>query len=165
LQHTIIKEKNKRRVLKMLRSEIERFFSDAEDDFLNSSNTELVAGDEGDIELGDEFEGQLSVDIYQTDDDLIIKAPVAGVDPADLEVSVTEDSFSIKGKRHDEHKQEKGNYFTHECYWGSFSRKEALPIPVMAEKAEASINKKGVLTIRVPKMTKGKSKTLKIKSE
>lgn len=147
----------------MLKSEIEKFFSD-EDDFLSSANTELIAGDDNDL-LSDEFEGQLSIDMYQTDDDLVIKAPVAGVDPADLEVAVTEDSFSIKGKRHDEHRQERGNYFIHECYWGSFSRKESLPVPVVAEKAEASLNKKGVLTIRVPKASKGKIKTLKIKSE
>ena len=148
----------------MLKSEIERFFSDADDDFLSSNNTELVASDDNDL-LDEEFEGQLSIDMYQTDDDLIIKAPVAGVDPADLEVSVTEDSFSIKGRRHDEHRQEKGNYFVHECYWGSFSRKEPLPVNVIAEKAEASLNKKGILTIRVPKASKGKDKTLKIKSE
>jgi len=147
----------------MLKSEIEKFFSD-EDDFLGGANTQLIASDDDDLS-SDEFEGQLSIDMYQNDDDLIIKAPVAGVDPADLEVSVTEDSFSIKGKRHDEHKQEKGNYFTHECYWGSFSRSESLPVSVVAEKAEASLNKKGVLTIRVPKASKGKSKTLKIKAE
>ncbi|MDD5731420.1 MAG: Hsp20/alpha crystallin family protein [Patescibacteria group bacterium] len=147
----------------MLKSEIEKFFSD-EDDFLGGNNTELVASDDNDL-MSDELEGQLSIDMYQTDDDLIIKAPVAGVDPNDLEVSVTEDSFVIRGKRHDEHKQEKGNYFVHECYWGSFSRSESLPVPVVAEKAEASINKKGVLTIRVPKSSKGKSKTLKIKTE
>lgn len=147
----------------MLKSEIEKFFSD-EDDFLGSANTRLVAGDDNEL-MESEFEGQLSIDMYQTDDDLIIKAPVAGVDPDDLEVSITEDSFSIRGKRHDEHKQEKGDYFVHECYWGSFSRKETLPVNVLAEKAEASLNKKGVLTIRVPKSSKGKTKTLKIKSE
>lgn len=149
--------------INMLKSEIEKFFSD-EDDFLGQGNTSLVAGDDNDL-LDEEFEGQLSIDMYQTDDDLIIKAPVAGVDPEDLEVSVTEDSFSIKGKRHDEHKKEKGDFFVHECYWGSFSRRESLPVNVIAEKAEASLNKKGVLTIRVPKASKNKSKTLKIKSE
>lgn len=148
----------------MLKSEIEKFFSDEDDDFLGRANTQLVASDDNDLS-NDEFEGQLSIDMYQTDDDLIIKAPVAGVDPDDLEVSVTEDSFSIRGKRHDEHKEKGNNYFVHECYWGSFSRKESLPVPVIAEKAEASLNKKGVLTVRVPKASKGKSKTLKIKSE
>jgi len=148
----------------MLKSEIEKFFSDADDDFLSGKNTELLASDDNDL-MEEEFEGQLSIDMYQTDDDLIIKAPVAGVDPADLEVSVMEDSFSIKGKRQDEHKEKGDNYFVHECYWGTFSRKESLPVPVLAEKAEASLNKKGVLTIRVPKASKGKSKTLKIKAE
>jgi HSP20 family protein len=147
----------------MLKSEIERFFSD-DDDFLSGANTELIASDDNDIS-GDEFEGQLSIDMHQTDDYLIITAPVAGVDADDLEVSVTEDSFSIKGRRHDEHKKERGEFFVHECYWGSFSRKGSLPVSVVAEKAEASLNKKGVLTIRVPKASKGKSKTLKIKAE
>lgn len=148
----------------MLRSEIEKFFSDKDEDFFGDSNTHLIAGDDKGEGL-EEFEGLLSIDMYQTDKDLIIKAPVAGVDVDDLDISVTEDGVSIKGKRHDEHKEEKGDYLVHECYWGSFSRNETLPVPVVADKAEASLSKKGVLTIRVPKASTSKSKTLKIRTE
>uniref|UniRef100_A0A7C4R479 Hsp20/alpha crystallin family protein n=1 Tax=candidate division CPR3 bacterium TaxID=2268181 RepID=A0A7C4R479_UNCC3 len=141
-----------------MRSEIEKFFSD--DDFGSfGSNTKLIANDE------EETEGQLSIDMYQTDDDVVVKAPVAGVDPGELEISVTEDMVHIKGHRKEEHKEETKDYFLSECYWGSFSRSQSLPVPVIAEKAEASINKKGVLTIKIPKANKSKSKILKIKSE
>jgi len=143
----------------MLKSEIEKFFSDDDDLLGFGSNTQLIANDER------EMEGQLSIDMYQTDDEIVIKAPVAGVDPDDLEISVTEDMVNIRGHRKEEHKQETKEYYLNECYWGTFSRSQSLPMPVLAEKAEASINKKGVLTIRVPKASKGKGKVLRIKSE
>jgi len=144
----------------MLKSEIEKFFSDEDDLDSFGNNTQLIANDEE-----EEAEGQLSIDMYQTDDDLVIKAPVAGVDPENLEISVTDDMLHIKGHRKEEHKQESKNYFLNECYWGSFSRSQSLPVPVVAEKAEASISKKGVLTIRVPKANQSKGKMLHIKSE
>lgn len=148
----------------MAKSEIEKFFSD-DDDFFGS-NTTLVASDENDGAIIDDgFEGQLSIDMYETKEDLVIKAPVAGVDPEDLEISITEDMVSIRGKRHEEHKEEKEGYHIHECYWGSFSRSQSLPVTVISEKADASINKKGVLTIRVPKAKQTKGKFLKIKTE
>jgi len=144
----------------MLKSEIEKFFSD--DDFgVFQPNTQLIANDEDE----EESEGQLSIDMYQTDDDVVVKAPVAGVDPENLEISVTEDMIHIKGHRKEEHKEERKDFFLNECYWGSFSRSQSLPVPVMPDKAEASINKKGVLTIRIPKDKKVKGKVLRIKSE
>ena len=159
--------KNKNKYFKggfMLKSEIEKFFSD-DDDFGNigssRSNTRLIANDEDDAES----EGQLSIDMYQTDSELVIKAPVAGVDPSDLEVSVTEDMVHIRGHRKEEHREESKDFFLNECYWGSFSRSQSLTVAVLADKAEASINKKGVLTIRVPTASKAKGKVLRVKSE
>jgi HSP20 family protein len=145
----------------MLKSEIEKFFSDDDDFGSFGRNTQLLANDEGE----EETEGQLSIDMYQTDDDIVVKAPVAGVDPEELEISVTEDMVHIKGHRKEEHREESKDFFLNECYWGSFSRSQSLPVPVIAEKADASINKKGVLTIRIPKANKTKSKILRIKSE
>lgn len=147
----------------MRRSEIEKFFSDDED-FFSNGNTQLMASDDEGREVN-EFEGQLSIDMYESGDNLIITAPVAEVDSDDLEIQVEEDMVSIKGKRHEDHRESKDNYFVNECYWGSFSRVQSLPVPVIAEKAEASINKKGILTIRVPKASRSKNKLLKIKSE
>lgn len=145
----------------MSRSEIEKFFSD-EDDVLSDRNTHLVASD--DWSDDDFMEGQLSLDMYQTDNEVVIKAPIAGVRKDDIEVVVTDDAVSIKGKREREVEERKDNFFLHECYWGSFSRSQALPAQVVSEKAEATL-KDGVLTIRVPKSHKGKSRALKIKTE
>lgn len=144
-----------------MRSEIEKFFSD-DDDFF-SSNTSLIAS--GDEDESEEFEGQLSIDMYQTSDEIVLKAPVAGVDPDDLDISVTEDMVTIRGKRHEEKEESKEGYLVRECYWGSFSRSQSLPVPVIADKADAHISKKGILTIRVPKAHKTKNKTLKVRSE
>ncbi|HRY59975.1 MAG TPA: Hsp20/alpha crystallin family protein [Patescibacteria group bacterium] len=147
----------------MSKSEIEKFFSD-DDDFLGfGRNTHLVASDDDtDVE---EPEGQLSIDMYQTDNDVVIKAPVAGVDPEDLEINVNEDSVYIRGKRHEDRKEVGDDYVIRECYWGSFARSQPLPVAVLADKADASINKKGVLTIRIPKAVKNKGKTIKVKAE
>ena len=147
----------------MSRSEIEKFFSD-DDDY---KNTELLVGDDS---LGiindnnDDGDGQLSIDMYQTEKDVVVKAPVAGVKEENLEVSVTEDSISIKGHRKKEKEENHGNYHVHECYWGSFSRSQSLPVPVIAEKAEASL-KHGLLTITIPKAKTAKGKFLKIRTD
>ncbi len=140
----------------MSKSEIEKFFSDEDE-----KNTELLVEDE---DWAEEIEGQLSVDIFEEGGDLIIKAPVAGVKKEDLEVSVTEDMISIRGKREREKKEKMDDYHIHECYWGSFSRTQSLPTQVLADKAEASL-KDGLLTIRVPKSSKTKGKLLKIKTD
>jgi len=144
----------------MVKSEIEKFFSDEDD-----RNTELLVEDDWTENEDDNDEGgQLSIDMYQTGGEVIVKAPVAGVKEEDLEVSVTEDTVSIRGHRKKEVEEKHGDYFTHECYWGSFSRVHSLPVPVIAEKAEATL-KNGLLTIRIPKAKTAKGKTLKIKIE
>ncbi|MBI2448286.1 Hsp20/alpha crystallin family protein [Candidatus Microgenomates bacterium] len=139
----------------MSKTEIEKFFSDDDD------NTEIIAGDGWDEDFGG---GQLSIDMYQTATDLVIKAPIAGVKKEDLDVVVTDDSITVRGKRERESKEEKDNFFVHECYWGSFSRVESLPVQVISEKARASL-KDGVLTIHVPKANKERGRSLKIDTD
>lgn len=114
--------------------------------------------------LADDYEGQLAIDAYQTDDDIIIKAPIAGVQPNDLEVAVTDDMVTIKGERHDEHAQSRDSYFSQECYWGSFSRSYVFPVAVDADKAEASL-KNGVLMVKVPKLEKSRARSIKVIAE
>jgi HSP20 family protein len=109
------------------------------------------------------YEGQLALDVYQTDTDVIVKAPIAGVKPEDLEVSITDEIVTIKGQRKEETKIEKENYFAQECYWGAFSRTFALPVAVDADKATAVL-KDGILTLTIPKAEKAKTKIVKIKS-
>ncbi len=111
--------------------------------------------------LADDYEGQLAIDVYQTDDDIILKAPIAGVQPEDLEVAVTDDTVTVKGERHDESAQNRDSYFCQECYWGSFSRSYILPVAVDADKAEASL-KNGVLTIRIPKLEKSRARSITV---
>lgn len=111
----------------------------------------------------EEFEGQLAVDVYQTKDRIIVKAPIAGVKPEDIDVAISEDVVTIRGDRKDEFAVEKDNYYVQECFWGSFSRSVILPTSTVAEKAEASL-KDGVLTIQIPKVVQeDKVKKIKVK--
>lgn len=111
-----------------------------------------------------EYEGQLAIDAYQNDDSVVLKAPIAGVKPEELEISITEDAVTIKGERKEEKALTRDNYFCQECYWGSFSRMFSLPIAVDSEKAKASL-KNGILTIVIPKLEKSKKKIIKVKTE
>ena len=80
----------------------------------------------------EEFEGQLAVDVYQTKDKIIVKAPIAGVKPEDIDVAISEDVVTIRGDRKDEFAVEKDNYYVQECFWGSFSRSVILPASTVA---------------------------------
>ena len=108
--------------------------------------------------------GQLTIDVYQTPTEVIVESPIAGVKPEDIDVSITSESVTIKGKRERSEHIRSEDYVYQECYWGRFARAVTLPQEVDAEKAEASI-KNGVLTIRLPKLNRMKSKKLKVKSE
>jgi HSP20 family protein len=114
--------------------------------------------DEGWLE---EYEGQLAIDAYQTNDAVVIKAPIAGVKPQDLEISITDEVVSIRGKRQQEEGPGEADYFCQECYWGSFSRSYVLPIAVDADKARADL-KDGILTIIIPKQDRAKTRILKV---
>lgn len=122
----------------------------------------LPATNEGDW-IGD-YEGQLAVDVYQTEIDVVIKAPLAGVAKDDLEISITDEVVNIKGERRQKEEVVKENFYTQECYWGAFSRSYILPVAVDAAKAEASL-KNGILTITIPKLEKSKTKLIEIKVE
>jgi len=112
----------------------------------------------------EETEGQLAVDVYQNEDDVVIKAPIAGVRPEDLEISITDEVVNIKGERKEESEVKRENYLCQECYWGGFSRSYVLPVPVIGDKAQASL-KNGILTIIIPKQEKTKVKTIPVKTE
>lgn len=108
-------------------------------------------------------EGQLTVDVYQTADDIVIKTMIAGVKPEDLDISITRDMVTIKGAREETREANDGDYFTRELYWGSFSRTILLPQEIEVESAEA-IEKHGLLVIKLPKVDKGRETKLKVKS-
>ena len=112
----------------------------------------------------EDYEGQLAVDVYQTEDNIVLKAPLAGVRPEDLELSITEEVVTIKGERKELEEVKRENYLAQECYWGIFARSYVLPIPVVSEKAQATL-KNGILTITLPKQEKTKAKKIEIKTE
>ncbi len=109
------------------------------------------------------IEGELSVDVYQTPTHIVIKAMIAGVRPEDLDVSITRDMVTVRGKRERHTEGGTGEYFFEELYWGSFSRTIVLPQEVDIEDAEA-VEKHGLLIIRLPKMDKGRQAKLKVRS-
>lgn len=97
----------------------------------------------------EEPEGQLTVDIGETETELVIVATMAGTKPEDIELHLQNDFLTIRGRRsapvsgiH--------NYFHQECYWGKFSRTIVLPVEVKNELAQSEY-RNGVLTIRLPK--------------
>ena len=110
----------------------------------------------------DEEGGQLTVDMFQTPSEIVIKSIVAGVKPEELDVSITQDMVVIKGSRQKTREVSEKSYYYKELYWGSFSRSILLPQEVDTEKAEASI-KNGLLVIKLPKVDKDKTQKLKVK--
>lgn len=112
----------------------------------------------------EDYEGQLAVDVFQTEDNIVLKAPLAGVKPEDLELSITDEVVTIKGERKEMEEIKRENYLAQECYWGAFARSYVLPMPVTSEKAQATL-KNGILTITLPKQEKTKAKKIEIKTE
>ncbi len=111
----------------------------------------------------EEEEGQLTVDLYQTANEIVVQSMVAGVQPEHLSITITRDMITIKGKREEPRGVSEEDYFVKELYWGSFSRVISLPQEVEAEDAEAK-EKHGLLIIKLPKMNKDKQTVLKVKS-
>ena len=107
-------------------------------------------------------EGELTIDVYQTPSEIVIKSMVAGVKPEDLDISITRDMVTIKGKRETERFVKDEDYYHRELYWGSFSRTIMLPAEVEVEEADA-VEKHGLLIIRLPKIDKNKQTRLRVK--
>jgi len=119
--------------------------------------------DNADDDKGTPQEGELPVDMYQTNDAIIIKALVAGVSPNDLEISITRDMVTIRGVREEYQETNDDNYYHRELFWGSFSRTLLLPEEVVIDEAEAQ-EKHGLLEVRLPKLDKHRSTQLKVKT-
>lgn len=108
------------------------------------------------------FEGKTpSVDVIDRDDDIIVKAELPGVDKKDLDISVTENTVTIKGTTSHEEKEEKGDYYRCEMSRGSYSRTLSLPADVDEKKSKAKF-KNGVLELTLPKLKKSKRHTVKV---
>lgn len=124
---------------------------------------EPMADEAGEWFEEDATEGQLTVDVFQTPDEIVIKSIVAGVRPEDLDVSITRDMVTIRGSREEHKEVSEDNFFHKELYWGQFSRTVLLPAEVEVEEAQAQ-EKHGLLEIRLPKVDKEKQTKLRVKT-
>lgn len=132
-----------------------------QDDFSQITPTTTSKNNEQEW-LDEDVEGQLSVDVYQDKDNIIIKSTIAGVKPEDIDISLQNDLLTIKGKREADTTIKQEDYFYQECYWGSFSRSIILPMEVKIEEAKAEL-KNGILTIILPKAKPSKAVSIKVK--
>ncbi|MFH0829522.1 MAG: Hsp20/alpha crystallin family protein [Candidatus Kerfeldbacteria bacterium] len=114
--------------------------------------------------LNENFEGQLAVDVYQTDNTVVIQSTLAGVKVEDIDITVNNDMVTIRGLRRHEQDIPAQSYFYQECYWGGFSRSIILPYDVKGEKVSATL-KNGILTVVLPKADKPRSKNIKVREE
>lgn len=136
-------------------------FSDDEETEMEM-NTGASPAAAADNAFAGDAEGQLTIDVYQTDNDVVIKSTIAGVKPEDLDVAINNDMITIRGERKNEEIVQNENYYYQECYWGSFSRSVVLPVDVITDKIEASL-KNGILTIRLPKADTTKTKRIQVR--
>ncbi len=134
-----------------------------DDDLPSSANPTAAAATPDEEEWDDDtaVPGQLAVDVYETKDKLVVKARTAGVNKSELDVSISDNTLSIRGTLSAGNEDDVENYFVQECYWGEFSRSIALPVPVKEDEIEAVL-KDGVLTISFAKLKQDTVKKIQI---
>ena len=112
-------------------------------------------------ESDDDFPGQLAVDVYETDEQLIVKARTAGVNKEDLDVSISDGILTISGTLSSGDDAVATNWHIQECYWGEFSRTLALPVAIKEDEVGAVL-KDGVLSITFSKVKQEQAKKITI---
>ena len=132
------------------------------DDLSQQSGEESAAGgaqnddQQWETEAEDDFPGQLAVDVYETEEQLVVKARTAGVNKEDLDVSISDGILTISGTLSSGDDTDATNWHIQECYWGEFSRTLALPVAVKEDGVKAEL-KDGVLTITFEKVKQEKA--------
>lgn len=109
----------------------------------------------------EEFPGQLAVDVYETEDKLLIKARTAGVNREDLDVSISDGILTVSGTLSSGDESDATNWHIQECYWGEFSRTIALPVSVKEDEVRAVLED-GVLTISFAKVKQEQAKRIQV---
>lgn len=112
-------------------------------------------------EQGDE--GELALDMYVTPDSIVVRTMIPGVKKEDIDIALSRDSLTLKGKRVEENRVADQDYYHRELYWGSFIRTVELPHEIDIEHAEAA-EKDGMLVLTLPRVDKGRQTKLKIRS-
>lgn len=109
-----------------------------------------------------EPEGQLAIDVYQTPDEIVVESTIAGVKGDNIDIDVTSERVTIRGERSKEESIQEGDYYYQECFWGKFSRSVILPQEIDPDRATSGL-KNGVLTIRLPKLNRDRSRKVKVR--
>ena len=134
-----------------------------EDNLYDNHSNNRIEEPNGNFNDSDDIEGELSVDVLNTDDSIVIKAMVAGVRPADIDIDISRDMVTVRATREDEHEVSEENFYQKELYWGSFSRNILLPEEIDVDAAEAK-EKNGLLILTLPKVDKNRKTKLQVKS-
>ncbi len=147
------------------RNDDDLFLDDLGDDLLDDDQP-APAADEGkgrdDFFEDTDVPGQIAVDVYQTKTDVVVVCPVPGVNKNDVEVSLVENTLTIRGRRQASETIQESDYFAQELHWGEISRSIVLPTQVKEEGAEAVL-KDGILSVRIPKAEQDKVKKIEIR--
>ncbi|MFA5643151.1 MAG: Hsp20/alpha crystallin family protein [Candidatus Paceibacterota bacterium] len=106
-------------------------------------------------------EGQLAIDMYETEQDLVLQTAIAGIEAESLDISLEKDLLIVRGERKNPAKDAKKNYFVEECYFGLFSREIILPREIDPIHTKAAMES-GLLTIRMPKIERDKKRKIVI---
>jgi len=129
---------------------------------------ELLSAEDNseDVETDDLFEpeGELAIDVYQTDNNIVIQSAIAGVKSDEIDISVEDDIVTIRGVRKNPEQNDEKQYFHEECFWGPFSRQVFLPEEIDTQNVEASF-KNGILTLRLPRIAGEKAKKVKLQKK
>lgn len=134
------------------------------DDELSQQQTQATTQAQDDSaweESEDDFPGRLAVDVYETDEKLVVKARTAGVNKEDLDVSISDGILTISGTLSSGDDSAATNWHIQECFWGEFSRTLVLPVAVKEDEVEAVL-KDGVLTISFVKVKQEQAKKITI---
>jgi len=116
------------------------------------------------LALGEGLGWMPQIDMYQTDNDIVVKATVPGVKPEDLHLTITGDVLTIRGEVKSEEEVKDAAYHIRERRYGTFSRSLPLPVPVVADKAKAEFEN-GILTLTLPKAEEVRPKTIEVKAK
>jgi len=125
---------------------------------VDCADAKEIIGDDKEIQT----EGQLTVDVFETETDFVVLSTVAGLTAKDIEILVDKDMLVIKGCRPNPDNAEKRNYFYQECYWGPFSRKIILPENIDSAHPQAEFAK-GLLTVKFSKNPGDDKKDISVK--
>ncbi len=108
-----------------------------------------------------EEEGQLNIDVYQTEEDIVIKSAISGVKAQDLDINIQNDMVTVRGTRRPDEFIDQEDYYYQECFWGTFSRAVILPVDIDPENVQAELED-GILTVRLPKAEKIKTRKIQV---